>query len=332
MTDETFDVAVVGAGGGGTMAFLRAVLNGDRAVLFTGDADDKRRGRATWVGQVDNIPGMHDVRKPITSTAASTLKWIRGHAHLAPLADVQKSSVKSITRDGDVLALEHASRKSSGTVRARFVILATGIMDRQPHIKGSIEPVFPFANRGDLIYCVRCDGHHTIGKDTAVIGDGESAAWIAVLLKERYDNPRMTVVTNGAEPTYGDKVQALLDLYGITRETAPIAELVADDEGALASIALDNGTSVSAKKAIVALGIIPYNQLLTGLGGEVDDRGRAVVSDVYESTATGVFVVGDLVAGKKMQVYTAWDQAVDAADAINTRLRTAQRRKRLQAR
>ncbi|MCP4590091.1 MAG: hypothetical protein GY842_05055, partial [bacterium] len=69
MTDrERVDIAVIGGGGAGTMAYLRSVLNHDRTVLFMGDAETKRKGRATWVGEVDNIPGMHDLKRPITGT------------------------------------------------------------------------------------------------------------------------------------------------------------------------------------------------------------------------------------------------------------------------
>ena len=45
----------------------------------------------------------------------------------------------------------------------------------------------------------------------------------------------------------------------------------------------------------------------------------------------GLFVVGDQEAGRKMQVYTAWDEAVDAADEVNARIRAELRSRRLGA-
>ena len=72
MTESILDIAVIGAGGAGTMAYLRGVLNGNTAALFTGDADSKRKGRATWVMDVDNIPGLHDLNRPITKTSTTT--------------------------------------------------------------------------------------------------------------------------------------------------------------------------------------------------------------------------------------------------------------------
>ena len=53
MSLERTGIAVIGGGGAGTMAYLRAVLNMDPSVLFLGDADSKRKGRATWVLEVE---------------------------------------------------------------------------------------------------------------------------------------------------------------------------------------------------------------------------------------------------------------------------------------
>lgn len=57
----------------------------------------------------------------------------------------------------------------------------------------------------------------------------------------------------------------------------------------------------------------------------MDPAGKALVNENYESSVEGLFVVGDLVSGKKMQIYTAWDEAVDAADEIDRRLRARKR-------
>ena len=43
-THYDHEIAVIGGGAAGVMAYLRAVLNCDHTVLFQGDADTKRRG------------------------------------------------------------------------------------------------------------------------------------------------------------------------------------------------------------------------------------------------------------------------------------------------
>ena len=43
------------------------------------------------------------------------------------------------------------------------------------------------------------------------------------------------------------------------------------------------------------------------------------------TSVDGVYVAGDLRANTKKQIYTAWDTAVDAADAFNAKLRALSR-------
>ncbi len=151
--ERRHDVAVIGAGGAGSMAHLRAVLNGDDSVIFTGDPTTKRKGRSTWVTHVDNIPGMHELGRPITAAANGTLKWIAADETLNHNHTVVKAAVTKVDRDGDDGFVLHWSEKGEArSLRARFVILATGIMDVQPEIGGSIKPILPFANRGDVHY------------------------------------------------------------------------------------------------------------------------------------------------------------------------------------
>lgn len=329
MNQREFDVAVVGGGGAGTMAYLRAVLNGNRAVLFTGDADSKRKGRATWVMAVDNIPGMHDLKRPITSTTKTTLAWLKEQPELSEGSEVVPAKVDRLTQDGDEFVLGYERKGEAHSLRARNVVIATGIMDVQPLIQGSIEPIFPFANRGDAIYCVRCDGHQTIGKRLSVIGNSSTAAHIAAMMIERYGHESVDLLTNGEDVEFSPSARELIDGYGMTVHTAPIVAVRGDAKTGLEGFELEGGEFVPSERSIVALGILAYNELLKDVGAELASNGKAVVSEKFESSVPGVFVVGDLADGKKMQIYTGWDMAVDAADEIDRRLRMERRRERL---
>lgn len=337
---DIFDIAVVGAGGAGTMAFLRGVLNRDRSVLITGDAETTRKGRATWVAEVDNIPGMHDLKKPITSTSRSTLKWIQAQPELEGFHATRKGKATAIRRvelAGGEAGFELEITPPKGeveTIRARYVVNATGIMDKQPHIDGSIKPILPFANRYDALYCIRCDGHKTIGKRLSVITNSGTGVHIAAILTERYDHEHVDILWNGAEPELDETARELIGAYGMTTHAAPITGIRGDasrDGEGLEGYELEGGAFVETNCTIVALGIIAYNQLARDLDAELDGNGRIVVSPKYESSVEGFFAVGDLVPNRKMQVYTAWDEAVDAADEINRRLRMRRRAERIAA-
>ncbi len=331
---EHFDVAVVGAGGAGTMAYLRSVLNGDRTVLFSGNADSKRKGRAAWVAEVDNIPGLHDLKRPITSTTKATLSWIKEQDELADWHHEIKAVVTDVRNnsnaDGTRFELIYEDKNGQHSVTASCVICATGIMDVQPHIGGSILPILPFANRYDVLYCIRCDGHKTIGKKLSVIGNTGTAISMGAVMVERYGHENVAILSNGLEPEYSESSLELAAMYGMQIHGSAITAIRGDAKGAgLEGYELEDGTFVDTNSSFIALGIIAYNKLLLAVGAEVADNGRAVVNDNYETSVDGFFVVGDLINGRKAQIYTGWDEAVDAADTINSRLRLARRKLKL---
>jgi len=324
--NESYEIAVIGSGGAGAMAYLRAVLNCDRTILFAGDSTTKRKGRATWVVEVDNIPGMHGVKRPIISVVNSTLRWVDADENLRDRGTVVKNAVARVEKRQNDFILHYQDKDEQKTISAKHVILATGIMDVQPEINGSIEPIFPFANQGDLLYCVRCDGHKTIGKKLSIIGLNDIAIHIGVLMVERYGHKDVSILTNGMDAQFSDHAHDLAKKFNLLFFDEPIVSILKDSKSnRLKGYEFKKG-HVETNCTIVALGIIPYNQLLKDLHGELDLKGKAIVSEKYESSVENFFVVGDLVSGKKMQIYTAWDQAVDAADEINKRLRLAKRK------
>lgn len=329
-----YDIAVVGAGGAGTMAYLRGVLNGDNCVLFTGDAETKRKGRATWVAEVDNMPGMHDLKRPISSTTKTTLAWMAKQDELKDWRSEIKgvvSNVKVVESGEDRhFELTYESKEGAKSITASYVINATGVMDIQPSIGGSIKPILPFANRYDVLYCIRCDGHKTIGHKLTLIGNNDSAIYIAAMMRERYGQEDISILSHGLERKFSEKALEIAEAYDMPIHDSPIVKINGEAKTTgLEGYELEDGTVVESTVSIVSLGIIAYNQLIKQVGAEIDENGRGLVTEKYESTVPGFFVVGDLVSGHKMQIYTAWDEAVDAADEVNSRLRMAKREQKL---
>ena len=315
-----YDVAVIGAGGAGQMAMLRAVLNHLNTLVFLGDANATRRSRAAWVADVENIPGLFAKKRPITTTTKEVIRFIEDDETLVPFLTKLKDSVVSIRKDDQGFELSTGDE----SYRARFVVLCTGTMDVQPEIGGSIEPLFPFANRGDLLYCVRCDGHKTAGKPCAVIGHRAVAGQIAVLLKERYDLPAVHLLTHGKPFEGNERLSRLLQRYEIQVHTGEIQEILGDPKKSLEGFRVGEQI-IEAPYAVVALGSIVHNDLAKQLGVRVGEDDHIVTDERGEPSVPGFYAAGDLVQGKKKQVYTAWDLAVDAVDSIDYKIRKLKR-------
>jgi len=323
-----FDIAVVGGGAAGIMAVLRGVLNNDSVVLFPGNAKDKKRGRAMWVRKIENMPGYQHYKRGIEDPNRDTIKWINESDFKDNLTVQKNTSIKSIEKKDDYHFVLTDDKGNS--MDAKQVILATGVMDIQPHIDGSIQPILPYANQQTADYCIRCDGHHVLGKETVIIGDNDTAIWIAVLLHERYSPPNMTVLTDTKKIEMSDDLKKLVDLYHIDIIDKGIEGVKGDPKkGKLEGFFFCDGTILPADIAFISLGMMVYNELVKDLNVELDERGFVKTDDKGESSLEGLFVAGDLRANAKKQVYTAWDHAVDSADVINNRLRRLKRQELL---
>jgi thioredoxin reductase (NADPH) len=318
-----YPIAVVGGGAAGVMAVLRVVLNNQQCLFFPGSIRDKKRSRAFWVKKIENIPGFFNYKRGIDEPNGLTLKWIENSKFKDKLVYMKQRGVESIHKNAEGFELVDSSGDS---YQAQYVILATGLMDIQPHIQGKIDAVFPFANMQTVDYCLRCDGHHSLGKHTAIIGHNTGAAWVAIMLHERYQNPSMKILTNGLSAHFDDSVLPLLELYNIEVYEEEILEMKGTPkDGGLEGVYLEGDKFIQVEFVFVSLGMMVYNKLAKDLGAELDSRGFVKTDNKGASSVPGLYIAGDLMAGVKKQVYTAWDKAVDTVDAIDALLRREKR-------
>lgn len=324
MSEKIYPIAIVGGGSAGTMAALRTVLNNDETLFFPGTALDKKRSRALWVAKVENVPGHLGYKKGIEQPNRESLQWLADGEFKDKFHWKKNTGVTSIVKGEDGLFTLTDSKEESW--KARFVIIATGAMDVQPIIDGGIEAIFPYANAQTVDYCLRCDGHHVFGKRTAVIGHTNGAAWVSVMLYERYKTPKMSILTHDQKSQITGEVLELCKKYGIEIIEGEILSVIGKENGkVLEGFQLAGGSIHECDWAFASLGMIVYNELAKSLGCELDERGFVVGDGKGMTSVDGVYVAGDLKANTRKQIYTAWDTAVDAGDAINARLRSSAR-------
>ncbi len=205
---------------------------------------------------------------------------------------------------------------------AEHVILCTGVMDVQPIIAGSMRPIFPYSNAQTADYCVICDGHHTLGKHSGIIGHSNGAAKVAFVLHEKYGCPSMKIFTNGEKPDFDDSVLELIQRYKIEVIEDRIIGVEGRDNGKiLEGLEVENRGKVHVEFLFIALGMIVYNELAKTIGANVDERGFVITDEVGETSIENLYVAGDLRAGVKKQIYTSWDTAVDSVNNINLKIR-----------
>ena len=335
-----YDIAIIGAGAAGSMGMLRAVLNNRETIIFKGSKQTNKRSRALWVRKVVNMPLMFDKKMAVIDSVKETFTWIEGHEYFSKKLTTVNDEVKIDTRNEEgIFTLEDTN---ANKYQAKYVLLTTGVMDVQPEIQGSIQPILPYANKGDIDYCIRCDGHKVINKIAATIGHGSTAAWVAVLLCERYNPPEMKIFTNGKAPEWlaDSDLCKLIELYKIKVITGEILSITSDEAKNLKAFQIkntedrtDNADEASEQcyeeplqVAFPMLGQRAYNELAKSLGAEISEKGNVKTNEKGESSVSGFYIAGDLREGKKYQIYTAWDMAVDSVDDMDLKLRKEYRR------
>lgn len=322
--EKIYSVAVIGSGSAGTMAALRAVLNNDDCLLVAGSPKDRKKSRAMWVRKIENMPAHFQYTKGIDEPNAEVIEWIGLSKFSQNLTYLKNIGITQITKNTD--GIFELTDSKNNLHHARYVILCTGVMDVQPLIESKIAPILPFANLQTVDYCLRCDGHHVKEQHTTVIGHTTSAAWVAIMLFERYRTPSMKLLLHGQKAELDADVSELLEMYGIELVPGEIKKVLGDTKlGQIEGFELVDGSTVNTSLCFVSLGMIVYSELAKGLGAETDNRGFVIADQQGKTSVDGFYVAGDVMAGAKKQIYTAWDTAVNASDAINQKLRASRR-------
>lgn len=359
------DLIVVGGGIGGAAAALRAGQYHLPTVWVLGDRETHRASRAAYVRNIDNMLGVHPgiVQEKIGTVlrdahGAAAEAVAAAHLHISTVDLVANARARIATdfaehvrfveeraaeavRSGDGFRVRIGS---GAAFEATFLILATGVMDRQPVVHRSkgerdlsgIHWVYPYANQETCLYCIRCEGHLTAGRRVAVLGSGDGAAEVALMLRERYGSE--VLVLRAGEPARWSAERArLLDLEGVKVLEGRLVDIQGERQGAaLHGFILEGGMRVEVDLAFVAMGLFRvYNDLARTLGAaleESDDlleRRHVLVDWRGETSVANLFAVGDMARrrdeGIMKQVYTAQEYAVRAVDAIDGRRRKARR-------
>jgi thioredoxin reductase (NADPH) len=142
---EKVDALIVGAGPGGLMAAIYLARFKRKVVIII----DASASRAALISKSHNLPAFHGISGVELLARMKEQVAILG-VHLV------EGTVDTISRDraGFVASVGDAD------IQASKVVLATGIVDRNPPVKDRVSAVA----EGLLRYCPICDAFEAIGK------------------------------------------------------------------------------------------------------------------------------------------------------------------------
>ncbi|MWG35664.1 NAD(P)/FAD-dependent oxidoreductase [Halomarina oriensis] len=296
MTDE-YQVAVVGGGPAGlTTALYTTRLGHDTVVINRGG------GRAAMMLDTHNVIGVtEDVSG--NEFLQTAVEQIQGYG-----AEYVRDTVDTIERADDG---RFSVSGGDTDVTVDHVVLATGFNDVRP------DPPLPRTGRG-LHWCLHCDAYMFVDQPVFVMGTGDSAATVAMIMLNFTDE--VDLLTRGDDPEWSEDTQKQLDAHPVDVVHEDVESVEKGEDGWLEAFVFADGTRREYRGGFPMYGSDYNSDLADQLDLDLNDDGTVAVDDHGHTSVEGVSAVGDLTPGHN-QIPVAMGEGAKAGIGIHDRLR-----------
>lgn len=198
-----------------------------------------------------------------------------------PSVEHQEAEVTRIERDGEGFRLQTASGEE---VRARKIILSSGLKEVLPEIEGARE----FYGKS-LFNCPFCDGWELRDQPLVAVSEYKDLFHKAKLLMNWSRD--LVLCTNG-KGTITDEERQELAARNIPVIDTPIASFAGRD-GQLEEIIFEDGSRIARSGGFLSPAQVPQLALHEALGCEKNQMDGLVVDEMGQTTVPGVYAAGD---------------------------------------
>ncbi|MFI8091680.1 NAD(P)/FAD-dependent oxidoreductase [Streptomyces sp. NPDC086080] len=283
--NEIYDVVVVGGGAAGLSAAL--VLGRARHRTLVVDAGEPR-----------NAPSSH-MQGYLTRDGMAPADFLaRGREEIARYGvELVRDRVTDVTGDGDFTV----TLGSGGTVRARRLIVATGLKDELPGVPGIAER---FGR--DVLHCPFCHGWEVRDRPFGVLASSATSVHQALMVSQ-WSQDVTFFLHRVAEAELSDQDLRRLAAAGVDVVPGEVAELVVEDDR-LTGVRLADGSTHARSVLFVGPRPVPRTGLLERLGAELDETpfgAYPVVDPTGLTTVPGVWAAGNAIGFAEQVVHAA---------------------------
>jgi thioredoxin reductase len=291
MSDERFDVLIAGGGPAGLQAAL--TLGRARKGVLLVDGGPRRNAPAAHMNNFVSRDGM---------PPADFRREARAQLAKYPNVSVRDEPVEAVTGSrGDFRA---------GAIRARRVLLATGLIDQLPELEG-IAPLWGHS----VFQCPYCHGWEARQGRWGYYAPDATAPHVgSFVMMLRGWSPEVTLFTD----KLGDDVRRNLVAAKVEIESAAVKRLVGAG-GQLEAVELAGGRRIACDALMMHP---PQRQvgLVRALDVALDDEGFVKTDPMTRETSIpGIYAAGDLATRGQAAVLAA-AAGMQAAAAINAEL------------
>lgn len=296
---NVYDMIIIGGGPAGYTAGLYAARAGLNALLIE---KLSAGGQMALTYEIDNYPGFEEGIDGFT--LAEKMR-----------AQAEKFGAKTLNSEVLRVSLKENPKlveTSSGTYRAKTVVLATGANPRELGLPGETELI----GRG-VAYCASCDGMFYKGKTVVVVGGGNTAAEDALLLS-RIAKRVILVHRRGelrATKIYRDSLEKAENVE--IKFNSKIAELYHGEK--LTGVRIEDvrdkkSEDVLCDGVFISIGRKPATEFLVGEVA-LDESGYVIAGEDTVTNIEGVYAAGDIRQKTLRQIVTA---TADGAVAVHS--------------
>jgi thioredoxin reductase len=296
---EKYEVVVVGGGAAGLSAAL--VLGRSRRRTLVVDAGEPR-----------NAPSAH-MQGYLSRDGMSPAEFLAvGRAEIARYGvELVRDRVVDASRDTDFTVVLAGGR----TVRARRLVIATGLRDELPRVPGLAER---FGR--DVLHCPYCHGWEMRDLPTGVLATSPLSVHQALMVTQWSKDVRLFLhQVDEAELT--DQDLRRLAAAGVAVVPGEVAGLVVTDDR-LTGVRLSDGTVHDRAVLYAAPRAVPNNDLLVRLGADLHETpfgSYPVIDERGLTSVPGLWAAGNA-SGFSEQVVNAVSRGYRAGAAINAEL------------
>ena len=298
MSDSTPDIAdclIVGAGPAGLTASTYLARFHRRIVVV-----DAGKSRARWIPTSHNCPGF-----PSGVAGTTLLERMREQSRQFGV-DVVTGSIGRLERENDHF---RATADDGSSWTARYVILATGVVDAMPAMPGLEDAVA----RNVVRLCAVCDGYEASDERIAVYAPVDTAIRHALFLRT-FSRQVAVVRSEPGEPSPDCAREAARAQVAVLPPSQSLRH-----DGDCCVFAFEDGREQRFDTVYPILGCDAQSSLATALGAAVDDNGELRVDRDRQTSVDGLYAIGDVVSALN-QISVAVGDAAIAATAIHNRL------------
>ncbi|MEU8977031.1 NAD(P)/FAD-dependent oxidoreductase [Streptomyces sp. NPDC048309] len=296
---DTYEVVVIGGGAAGLSAAL--VLGRARRRTLVVDAGEPRNAPAAHLQGYLTRDGM-----PPAEFLAEGRREIEGYG----VELVRDRAVDVAKAEDFAVALA-----SGRTVRARRLVVATGLRDELPPVPGVAER---FGR--DVLHCPYCHGWEVRDRAFGVLATTPMSVHQALIVSQ-WSKDVTYFPHTVAEDELSDDDRRRLAAAGVAVVPGEVAELVIDDDR-LTGLRLADGTTHDRSVVFVAPRAVPRTELLQRLGAELRETpfgAYPVVDETGLTTVPGMWAAGNAM-GFAEQVVNAAAGGYRAATTLNGEL------------